>query len=748
MAKMVRVNINGKDYTAKEGEYLLDVCRRNGIYLPTLCTHSLLSPYGACRLCIVEVDGMRNFPTACTLPVTDGMVIRTDTEPLRMARRNILEFILSEHPSGCLLCPHREECYDVQECNVKLGITMGCRFCAKDGACELQNVIEKENLDELSVPSIYRNFPIEDEDPFFVRDYNLCILCGRCVRVCQDVRLTGTISFNLRGPFTKVGTAFEVSHIDAGCEFCGSCVDVCPTGALYERTRKFRKCPDEVIESFCPLCGYMCRIQVEKKDGYPFAAKYAGDLLCASGKFGLIGIIWSQRRVRKPLVKKNGVLQECSFDDAVLMAKELLKVSASEKAMVLSPQLPIETIMIALAFAERMGIKKITSRAIRWKGEFYSSILPGSKVDVGKYDPILVLSVLPAPIEIELKRSAKDGRTVYEFVPYDTFLSRHVNSFRILPEQRNVLLDVLHKGKASEHWQEMKKEVGENSLMKIMESLDNGNPLIIFKVNDLNPALVAKVVKKYRAEIMPITEFSGEGALLHIADKLLPFDEVIQDKNVKVIYSVGEHYIPSKAKVILQSPFLPVTQGNFEVIIPSLSVFESGGSYIDAFGRKKRVKKIAVPEHEVYDDAQIMGKIAGVKLKASKFKKVKAKGIKSLEGRVVKLDRIKVKKGSALSVEFPSELTGFSLFSLSGFRKIHRGDMVLCSTETASTFGLKEGDEVNIKFDGLTVKRKVKFDDGVKAGFFKFLPTPSEIPYYIKSVISGKLPVVERIKDV
>ena len=142
-------------------------------------------------MCVVEIEKMRGFPTACTTPAADGMVVNTNTEQLQEFRRGVLEFILTEHPHVCLICDRRKRCGPFDICLRSASVTERCVLCPKNGRCELQEVSDYVGMSEVTLPYEYKALPIHREDPFFERDYNLCILCGRCVRVCQDVEVPG-----------------------------------------------------------------------------------------------------------------------------------------------------------------------------------------------------------------------------------------------------------------------------------------------------------------------------------------------------------------------------------------------------------------------------------------------------------------------------------------------------------------------------------------------------------------------------
>jgi formate dehydrogenase alpha subunit len=249
----VSISINGIAVKARPGMTVLEAARANDIYIPTLCYASKLPAVGACRMCVVEIENMRGFPTACTVPVSDGMVVRTETEAVQNLRREILSLILSEHPYTCLVC--EAKCGDYMGGTIrKAAVTTGCQYCPANGQCELQDLVDYLGLEDVPYPITYRGLPVEKDDPFFDRDYNLCILCGRCVRACQEIRHSGVLAFVKRGSETIVGTAFGRSHLEADCQFCGACVDVCPTGALADKRAKWEGRPAAVVPSVCPYC--------------------------------------------------------------------------------------------------------------------------------------------------------------------------------------------------------------------------------------------------------------------------------------------------------------------------------------------------------------------------------------------------------------------------------------------------------------------------------------------------------------
>ncbi len=257
MADKMALTIDGKSVEVDKGLTVLKAAQAAGVYIPTLCYHPDLEPFGGCRLCIVEIENMRGLPTACTTPAAAGMKISTNTPQLQKLRRAYLELILSEHPNACLTCERRQRCGPNDICLRNVGVTERCVNCPANGHCELQMVTDYIGIKELSVPYKYKQLPVDfAQEPLIRRDYNLCILCGRCVHMCADVRGIGVYSFINRGFDTVVGTAFNKPLQDSGCRFCGACVQVCPTGALTDSEAAYH--PECDWESVAVPCKHAC----------------------------------------------------------------------------------------------------------------------------------------------------------------------------------------------------------------------------------------------------------------------------------------------------------------------------------------------------------------------------------------------------------------------------------------------------------------------------------------------------------
>lgn len=427
--KKVSITIDNRKVEAKAGLTILQAAREAGVDIPSLCALEHLPSYGACRLCVVEVDGIRGFPTSCTTPVEEGMVIRTDTAEVRTLRQEVLKLLLSEHPASCLFCGEKDDCTEFQGTIRKVGVTTGCHYCPNDTLCELQDIVEKVGLTETSYPVYYRNFPLEKEDPFYDRDYNLCILCGRCVRVCNDIRLNGTLSFKQRGKQTTIGPAFGRTHLEAGCEFCGACVAVCPTGALSAKVSKWSGKPDGIVESTCPYCPTGCTLDLKVKDGevVDVSADYDSPtehgLICVKGRFAIPEYVMSPDRLAIPTILGPEGYDYINWNIALNQAAEKIKeAGAKGVCVVVSPDLSNEDLFTAQKFArEVIGTEAILSPVIYDMGSdlraFVDLVLTSEPIDsVESAKGILSIGLDTTygftPLGIAVKKAARKDTTL------------------------------------------------------------------------------------------------------------------------------------------------------------------------------------------------------------------------------------------------------------------------------------------------------------------------------------------------
>ena len=360
---MVSLTIDGQPVEAGEGDTILDAAEQADIFIPTLCNHPDLPAFGGCRMCLVKVEGMGSYVPACSTPVRDGMAIHSDIEELNRLRRNILELMLSEHPSGCIVCADRELCFEYHRAPSKAGRTTGCRFCPQKDACDLYDIAAYLGIEDIRLPIEYREREVRRDDPFIERDYNLCILCGRCVRVCDEIRGIHAVDFVNRGHETTIGTAFQAPLLDSGCIFCGACIDVCPTGALSERRMKWGGTPERAVVTTCMLCPLGCQVEVavtrDRIVNVHAAERMGTSQLCVKGRFTLPALMQHHERLTRPMVR-DGVLRAASWDDALDASAGLLqKYEPHEIGFVVSPALTTEAAYMLQKLARAMGCDNV-----------------------------------------------------------------------------------------------------------------------------------------------------------------------------------------------------------------------------------------------------------------------------------------------------------------------------------------------------------------------------------------------------
>ncbi len=323
---MVNLQIDGKLIEAAENMTVLAAARQAGIFIPSLCDHPALTPSGGCRLCMVEVHGSRLPQSACTLPVREGMLVLTDTPALRESRKFVLGMLFSESPHLCPFCP------------------------VSGGDCELQNAAYSQQMTHWPTSPGWAPRAVDASAADFIFDPARCILCRRCVRACGELVGNFTLGVQERGIETRLMADAGVPLGQSSCVACGTCVQVCPTGALFGKRAAYQghAVQSQRTATLCVGCSVGCGLEVVTRDGClvridgDWAAPAGGGLLCRVGRFEPLGD--QRQRILTPLVRQNGNLMPASWYDALAGAAEGLRAAAGQMAGLISTRLPVESL--------------------------------------------------------------------------------------------------------------------------------------------------------------------------------------------------------------------------------------------------------------------------------------------------------------------------------------------------------------------------------------------------------------------
>jgi formate dehydrogenase major subunit len=345
---MISVTIDGKKLEVAEGTTVLRAAQMAEIHIPTLCDHPELTPHGGCRLCLVEVEGARTLQPSCTLPVSNGMEIRTNTPRVHEARKFVLSLLFSERNHFCMYCQ------------------------MSGGDCELQNAAYGEDMTHWPLQPNWQPYPVDGSHEYIVLDHNRCILCRRCVRACGELVGNFTLGMSERGSSTMLVADLDVPLGESTCVSCGTCVQVCPTGAIIDRMSAYRGRETDVqrVKTTCVGCSVGCGVEVVVRDNNVLRIEGDWDapvnegLLCKIGRFNSLED--NRERVVTPLVRKNGTLKAATWEEALEHVASKLKSLAGKNgdgvAALASTRLPSEALhLFKEFFAHKLGSQMVTS---------------------------------------------------------------------------------------------------------------------------------------------------------------------------------------------------------------------------------------------------------------------------------------------------------------------------------------------------------------------------------------------------
>jgi len=653
--KRVNMEFDGKAVSVPEGMTLVDAAATVGIHIPNLCHIKELRGVGACRMCMVEIEGMKAPMTACTTRTKEGMKVQTKTAKVEEIRKFVTDLVLSFHPLDCMTCP-------------------------KAGACDLQRYAADLGIRESSFGRKSFNYELNDKSPFITIDNNYCILCGRCVRVCKE-QGTNVLDFMGRGITTKVSTALDKPLHESGCTFCGSCVEACPVNTIMERDRwqHGREWDLEKHESICTACASGCSVVVSKKDGriVKVNTREENGYICAIGRFGFDSLN-AGNRITTPMKKQGGKLVPTTWEEASKLAADALKKAGANAGFIASGSLTNEEAMAIQSLArDVIGSANIDTPASAYAGGAIAALRAvygdaglaiASQADLKSADCVMVIGADPTQkgqslqeIDVMIRRRAQAGAKIIVVNPDKIGLTTHANAVHLdlKPGTDAALLAGVMSAAFAEGLTTSHK--GLDGLKKALISVEEAA-----KISGVTAEKIAEAAKAFAASKLPVVIF-GTGisanedaslqalnlALLKKAGVMPLMLEAnalgvmqmgcLSDKKgkgyremksgMKALFIAGS--VPDadfKADfIIVQASHADTLTETADLVLPMSALYEKHGTIINTYGAHKAFARAQQPAGEIKDGVEITAEISAA---VSKTKAFKAKDIASLVKKV------------------------------------------------------------------------------------------------------------------
>jgi formate dehydrogenase major subunit len=579
---MLNLTINGQKVSAPSGSTVLQAARLAKIDIPTLCDHPALAPIGACRMCLVEIKGQRTLQPACTFPITEGMEVQTESPPVVEARKFVLDLLFSERNHYCM-------------------------YCEMSGDCELQKLGYRYGLDHWVYPTYTKRFPVDATRKYFLMDHNRCILCRRCARACSELVANHTLGVRQRGAESMIQADMNVPFGQSTCVSCGTCLQVCPTGALVDKRSAFmgRDVQTKHTKSTCSWCSVGCGMDIVTRGGNvlriegDWDAPVNAGLLCQAGRFDPLHD--ERTRITKPLVRENGKLKEADWDRALqAVAKGIKGLSAQKLAVLTSTNATNEALyLLDQVFHKGLGVtnigllNQVAMAVSKREAGSLSDIANGDLIVVAGTDPVKALPVA----SFFIKRAVDKGARLI-----------------VVDDQENGLAPFAYM------------TLSAADVVKAVEMAERANhPVVVYG---------AQLTSKVRSALKKLDEKATfvelqPGSNTHAASAL-GLNNGFDPSIAKMMYVlVGEQdwdgpditaKLSKDAFVVVQASYeLPLME-HADVVLPMAIWSERTGSLTNTEGRVQQAHKAEEPKGESKPDWEILSLLAskmGKKVEAS-----------------------------------------------------------------------------------------------------------------------------------